>query len=278
MGGATGKVSVRGAVNYLGPMTERPVFFSEAYQNNNLNLVSHEVEIEDFRGRREATGLSTTGYGLIDHSSAVSDFMDDEQVERRYIPEIAELIRGLTGAPRVAVTRPVFRWSERELRPDKVNSRPGRFVHVDYSLGAFHDFARTHLAGDPDAEMWLAGRYAAFNIWRVLSEPPQDCALGVVDRRSIARADVVEGDAVIDAKDRPELRFGASLFAANPRHDWGYFSGMTRDEALVFLAYDSADDRTPGCPHSAFDDPTCPDGAAPRSSCEIRAYAYWGDR
>ncbi len=81
---------------------------------------------------------------------------------------------------------------------------------------------------------------------------------------------------MIDAKDRPEFRFGSSLYAASPRHRWGYFSDMTPEEALVFLAYDSADQRVPGCPHSAFDDPTCPADAVPRISCEIRAYVYWG--
>jgi hypothetical protein len=50
--------------------------------------------------------------------------------------------------------------------------------------------------------------------------------------------------AVIDAPNMPQLRFESSLF---------HFS-----------------------PHSAFDDPSCPAGAAPRASIEIRAFAFWG--
>ena len=268
--------TVTGEVNYLGPMRERPVFFSDAQEKNNLNLEAHQVAVTDFRGRETEAGLATTGFTLVGQRSKVSSFRDADQVRDHYIPEIRDLVMQLTGARKVMVTQPVFRWSEREEHPEMTNSRPARFVHVDYSRDAFHGFARTHLGDDPKAEEWLAGRYAAFNIWRVMSPPPQDCPLAVIDRRSTERADVVEGDAVIDAKDRPQFRFGSSLYAASPRHRWGYFSDMTRDEALVFLAYDSADERVPGCPHSAFNDPTCPPDAVPRTSCEIRAYAYWG--
>jgi hypothetical protein len=267
---------IQAAINYLGPMTERPVFFSEQYHKNNLNLVAHEVAIEDFRDRRGDSTLSSTGFELVDHQTAVADFCSPDEVARVYIPEIRELIGALTGAGKIVVTAPVLRWSEREAHPERVNSRPGRFVHVDYSREAFHSFARSHLGADREAQRWLCGRYAAFNVWRVMSRPPQDCPLGLLDRRSTSAADVIEGDAVIDAKDRPEFRFGSSLYRANPRHRWGYFRDMTPSEAVVFLAYDSADDTLPGVPHSAFDDPSCPGDAPPRASCEIRAYAYWG--
>ena len=51
---------------------------------------------------------------------------------------------------------------------------------------------------------------------------------------------------------------------------------MRTEEALVFKAFDSERERVPGCPHSAFNDPTCPQGVTPRASVEIRAYAYFG--
>ena len=274
MASASGAVKTQ--VNYLGPMDERPVFYAEATQKNNLNLISHEVSVRDFRTRRDEASLETTGFTLVDHRTAVSDFKSSDQIDRLYIPEIRELIAGLTGAGKVMVSRPVLRWSEREAHPEMVNSRPGRFAHVDYDRQTFHGFARTHLAGDPEADRWLLGRYAAFNIWRVMSAPPQDCPLGFIDRRTTAAGDIVEGDAVIDPKGRPEFRFSSSLYRASPRHRWGYFSDMRPDEAAVFLAYDSADDSLPGTPHSAFDDPSCPPGAPPRASCEIRAFAYWG--
>jgi hypothetical protein len=264
-------------VNYLGPMSVRPEFFAEKYCDNNLNLVPTRVRIEDLRGHERETSLEIEGFQLVQHQTAVTDFRDAEEVARVYIPEIQALIRRLTGAPKVTVTpNAVLRWGERAPHPEFVNSRPGRFAHVDYSRGSFNDFAAVHLANDPGKARWLAGRYAAYNIWRVLTPPPQDIPLGLVDARSASYDDVVEGDAVIDAAGRPEMRFGSSLYRANPRHRWVYFSNMRPDEALVFKAFDSDRKRVQGCPHSAFDDPSCPPGAVPRSSCEIRAYAFWG--
>lgn len=268
--------TVTGEVNYLGPMDVRPEFFSEKYHLNNLNLVPTSVQIEDFRGRENETSIEREGFQLVPHPTAVRDFKDSAEVARVYVPEIQALISRLTGAPKVVVTGAVLRWGEREDHPEMVNSRPGRFVHVDYSRGSFNDFAGMHLKDDPEREKWLAGRYAAYNVWRVLSPPPQDVPLAVADARSASYEDVVEGDSVIDATGKPEFRFGSSLYQYRPRHRWAYFSNMTRDEALVFKAFDSDLARVQGCPHSAFDDPSCPPDAVPRSSVEIRAYCYWG--
>jgi hypothetical protein len=263
-------------VNYLGPMNVRPEFFAVKHRDNNLNLVPTRVRIEDLRGHETGTSLEIEGFQLVPYPTAVRDFRDPQQIAAVYAPEIEALIRRFTAAPKIVVSGAVLRWGEREPHPEFVNSRPGRFTHVDYSRGSFNEFARMHLSNDPDRERWLEGRYAAYNIWRVLSPPPQDIPLGLIDARTASPDDVVEGDAVIDGEGRPEMRFGSSLYRASLRHRWVYFSNMRPDEALVFKAFDSDPRRVQGCPHCAFDDPSCPPGAVPRSSCEIRAYAFWG--
>jgi hypothetical protein len=46
---------------------------------------------------------------------------------------------------------------------------------------------------------------------------------------------------------------------------------MRRDEALLLKCYDSATDgRARFTAHTAFDNPTAPDDAAPRESIEVR--------
>jgi hypothetical protein len=51
---------------------------------------------------------------------------------------------------------------------------------------------------------------------------------------------------------------------------------MTNDEVMLFKCYDSVDDgRARFTPHSAFDDPTTPSGAAPRESIETRVVAFF---
>ncbi|HEX3836382.1 MAG TPA: CmcJ/NvfI family oxidoreductase [Steroidobacteraceae bacterium] len=266
------------AVNYLQHMEELPVFYSERHQDNNLKLSSHQIHVTNARRVHPEPSVDGLGFVLTKHTSAVTDFTDAISVDRVYRGELAELIRGITAAPLVIVTpRGVVRWSERHGNTSRfVNSRPGRFVHVDYSRKSFTEFAQRHVADIPDAQRWLHGRYAAFNIWRVFSAPPQDVPLAVCDATSVRPEDVTTGMAVIDAPDAPEFRFESSLFHFSPRHRWYYFPDMTAGEALIFKAFDSDLSRIQGCPHSAFNDPTCPAGAAPRASIEIRAYAFWG--
>lgn len=271
--------TVESSVNYLGEMNELPVFYAENYQNNNLNLEEHRISVRDARSLRPRLALERDGFILADHPSAMRDYADTEAVERIYQPEIRELIAGLTGASLVVTTGAVLRWGERaeESGTASVNSRPARFVHVDYSRQSFNHFARTHLdtAGVEDPETWLQKRYVAYNIWRVLTPPPQDVPLGLCTAPSTAAGDVVTGEAVIDAPGVPEFRFGSSLYRYNPDHRWFYFSAMTPGEALVFKAFDSDTGRVQGCPHSAFNDPGAPDDVTPRASAEIRAYAWF---
>ena len=158
--------AVSSTVNYLGDMDAFPVFYSENYQNNNLNLVEHRIAVHDARPVVAQLALEEGGFVLVDHRTAVTDFTDAEQVASIYMPEITALVRELTGAPKVVTTRAVLRWSERAGDTTAfINSRPARFVHVDYSRQSFDDFARMHLAGAevPDPQCWLAGRYVAYN-------------------------------------------------------------------------------------------------------------------
>jgi hypothetical protein len=271
--------TVESWVNYLGEMDELPVFYSENVQNNNLNLEKHTVTIRDARPLQGRLSLEQDGFILAEHTSAVTDFRDPDEVQRVYQAEIRELIAGITGATLVVATGTVLRWGERaaESGSASVNSRPARFVHVDYSRDSFNDFARMHLdtAGVSEPEAWLKKRYVAYNVWRVLTPPPQDVPLGLCTAPSTAPEDVVTGEARIDAPGVPEWRFGASLYRYNPGHRWFYFPAMHPGEALVFKAFDSETERLQGCPHSAFDDPGCPPDAVPRASAEIRAYAWF---
>lgn len=267
---------VSSSINYLGEMDELPIFYSEKYHLNNLVLEPTTVEIRDARRLTEEPSLEVNGFKLVKHATRVNNFEDQDETTSVYRREIEELILELTGADKVVVTNTVLRWSEKAGDTSKfVNSRPARFVHVDYSRQSFDDFARTHLADAPDTEERLKRRYVAYNIWRVLTPPPQDAPLTLCDARTVHPEDVTEGEAVIDAPAMPEMRFGSSLYHSSPAHRWFWFSDMQLDEALVFKAFDSDPDRVQGCPHSAFNDPNCPDDVPPRASAEIRAYAFF---
>ena len=129
---------VQATVNYLGPMDTRPVFYAQNYATNHLNLVPTMVEVEDFRGHEASNSLEVEGFRLMQHVSEVNDFRDSAKVNAVYVPEVAALIGELTGASKVMVNGTVLQWGERAPHPEHINSRPGRFAHVDYSLTARH--------------------------------------------------------------------------------------------------------------------------------------------
>ena len=61
------------------------------------------------------------------------------------------------------------------------------------------------------------------------------------------------------------------------KHRWHWFSGLDREQVIVFKTNDS-DHARPRCvPHVAFDNPDCPADVPPRASIEMRAIAYWFD-
>ena len=62
------------------------------------------------------------------------------------------------------------------------------------------------------------------------------------------------------------------VVAPNDAHRWYYPDRMTRDEALIFKVFDSADDgRARFTAHSAVQIPGQAPGTPRRESCEVRA-------
>jgi hypothetical protein len=265
---------VEARVNYLGDMTERPRFYANDHSRDVLNLDGRTVQMEDVRRDSQRPSLQREGFCLVEHRSAVLGFRDPEEILRTHYPEIQELLLQQTGADKVVVTAPgVLRFSESSPDSGRLNnSRPARFIHIDVSDATAKVFAGR---SRPDAPGKTVRRAAQFNVWRVLSEPPQDVPLAVCDARSLSPQDLVAADAVFDVTDRPEWSFEGLLVRHNAAHRWCYFSNMTRDEALIFITNDSEPGQPHHVPHTAFNDPTCPAGAQPRASLEMRAIAYW---
>jgi hypothetical protein len=226
----------------------------------------------------EQPTLANQGFALVRHRTAVRDFRESEEIQRVYLPEVETLLLDLTGARRVIMMRGgVLRFGERsQSYRSSFNSRPARFTHVDYTERSAPGLL-ANLLSTAAPEFKPRGRYAGYNVWRVLAEPPQDVPLAVCDARTVELDDLVPGDAVFDAPGAPEFSFEAYLVRHSPRHRWSYFSGMKPDEALVFKAYDTDDTQPLRVPHCAFDDPSCPAGVPPRSSIEVRGFAFFDD-
>jgi hypothetical protein len=266
--------SVEGFVNYIGEMDERPRYYANDHSRDLLELDRRKIAIEDARMRIEAPSLVREGFELVAHTSEVRDFKDTAEVARLHPLEIERLLLTVTGADCVVVSSPgVLRFGEGSKDAGKYsNSLPARFVHVDVSDTTAEQFAHRSM---PTIAGRTLRRFAHYNVWRALSPPPQDIPLAVCDARSVAPADLICADAVFDVEGKPEWSFEGWVVRHNSAHRWSYFSGMTRDEALIFKTNDSEAAQPHCIPHSAFDDPSCPRGVPTRASIEMRGIAYW---
>jgi hypothetical protein len=203
---------------------------------------------------------------------------DAEEVSRVYLPEMQQLLQEVTGASKVLMNPGgVLRFSEKSgAYGSRMNIRPARFVHADYTENAIPILLDPLLEAAGLTEP-PAKKYAGYNLWRVLSPPPQDVPLCVCDLRTLSVPDLVRADAIFDAPGRPEFSFEGYLVHPNPAHKWSWFSDMTPDEVLIFKSYDSRGDASECVPHVAFDNPACPAGATPRASIEVRGFAFFDE-
>ncbi len=262
---------VRASVNYVAPMARRPRYHANDISRDVIELDPREVELGD--ARASDASLEREGFTLVRHASRLADFRDRDATRTIYAPEVEALVRELSGADEVRVTSPgVLRFGERSDDCGRLNnSRPARFVHVDID----DETAALFAARAAPADKGAVRRFAHFNVWRVLSAPPQDVPLAVCEAGSFDDADLMEADAIFDEPDKPEWSFTGLVVRANPRHRWRWFPDMRGDEALIFKTNDSDPAAVSRVPHVAFDNPLCPAGTHPRASIEMRAIAYW---
>jgi len=261
---------VRAAIGYSERTERRPFFYANAHEKDFVPLAPREVAIRDARGRD--CSLDVEGFTLVAHRSAVADLTDLEQVAAVHAGEIEQLLLRLTGADAVQVTgHGILRFSER-LGANEAhdNSHPARFAHVDMARDTA---AAWRAKGAPEGRTIL--RSAQYNVWRVLSDPPQDVPLALCEWPSLTMDDMIGCDAIFDPPGAPEWSFENYLIAYNPQHRWSYYSGLTRDEAIVFKTSESDPARAQLMPHGAFDNPLAPADAPPRISLEMRGTAYW---
>ena len=102
------------------------------------------------------------------------------------------------------------------------------------------------------------------------------------DVRSVSPGDLVAADIVF-----PHYLDEAYELLYNSNHRWFYKQGMKADDIIIFKLDDNAEDvahreRTENlaqhpflitflvCPHSAFRDPSIPEGTPERTSVEVR--------
>jgi hypothetical protein len=227
------------------------------------------VSIHDARPLAGELSLDRNGFVLVDHRTAMRDFLDPEELARVYYPEVERLVKQVSGAARVVVFDHTLRSGDETEQSARRIREPVLWAHNDYTEWSGPQRVRDVLP--EEAERLLAHRFAIVQVWRAIGRPIQSNPLAVADARSVSPGDLIK------AERRYPQRVGETYqLQYNPAQRWFYFPEMRRDEALVFKVYDSqADGRARFTPHCSFIDPSTPPGAPPRQSIEVRTFAFF---
>jgi len=249
------------------------------------------IDLVDFRDRASQLSLDREGFVLDRVVSGVTDYLDPDQVEARFLPAARDTILRVTGGLwAVTFAGPAVRFSENDPRSNSTSiSAPARAVHADLAASFhFSQFARQPRAEEAAKELdrRLQGReprrWKVFNIWQIISPPPQDVSLALCALPSVRPEDYLLGQGyfaeagtsvteTLSRSDAPSA-FEITFLRENPDQQWGYFSNMTPGEAIIFSTFDP--ERGPGfnrVPHGAVTVPDAGPSAVPRSSIEVRA-------
>ncbi|KAI9744139.1 MAG: hypothetical protein M1818_002291 [Claussenomyces sp. TS43310] len=241
-------------------------------------VVAHAVNIHDIRGTEDKYGLDTTGFQIMRHKSVETSFVDDEEIKRRYYPEIESILKEATGANRVLIFDHTIRRSPADQRSSATPSEkpsekaaaalrgPVQRVHIDQSYSAGRSRVAHHLPDE--AEELLRGRHQIINVWRpirtILKNP-----LTIAEANSVSDDDLVPTKLIY-----PDREGETYAVRAGNGHRWFYLNEQTPEEVLLIKCFDSkTDGRARRVPHTAFVDPERENEAA-RESIEVRALVF----
>ena len=231
------------------------------------SFVPVEVTIRDGRPLTGRTTLDEEGFVFVRHASAVTDFYDDAQIRERYYPEMAALVRRLTGARKAVVFDHTVRGTQAGPRGGIEVELPSDMMHCDFTPRAALE-TLDWLIPPAERAALNCGRIVQLNLWRPIAAPLRTMPLAVCDARSIHPEDCIATPLV-----RPDFASEFVTLAHDPGQHWFYLPAMRTDEVIVFKNYDSDPAKSPYAIHGAFADPTTPTDALPRESIEVRAFA-----
>ena len=269
--------SITATLNYLRPGSKRNrLYVATGGHLTTTEYAPTEVTITNGRPHTGDFGLDRSGFTLLRHTSAVTDFGDPAQLDGAYASEACELVKQTLGADEIVSVGWVIRRANKALDGAQP---PASDVHVDMHPGRADGRLS---AASPRPEPYQ--RAIMTSLWRTFSPPPQDWPLALLDYRSV---DDTEGepnlllfvdqlpdpDKVPDIED-PDSMPAGSIFAPRPQHRWWFFPDLTADEALLFKLHDTDHSVAWRVPHTAFEAPYAAD-ANPRESVEFRTIAFF---
>ncbi|KAK1830709.1 hypothetical protein QBC39DRAFT_372516 [Podospora conica] len=139
-------------------------------------------------------------------------------------------------------------------------------VHCDASNSTYKH--RLPMFRPEDSQELMGDRVRLVSVWRTLSPHRQDTPLALCDARTVDPNDLVPMDIVYPhfADEVYEVKY-------NKNHRWFYNSRMTTNDVVILKLSDTHAKDTI-CPHTAFADPTVPEGTPPRTSIEVKMMIF----
>jgi hypothetical protein len=226
----------------------------------------HIVTIANARALGELS-LDREGFRLVRQPSAMANFYDAAEVRRVYYPELARMLKEVTGGSKAVIFAHDVRSSDKLKQDGDRVREPVSSVHNDYTPKSAPQMVREMLP-HAEAEQRLEKRFVEINIWKPIHGPVLDRPLAVCDARSIAPGDLIATDRY--------LKHEVYMMTFNPAHRWFYLPKMLASETILIKGFDSMlDGRARFTAHAAFIDPATPPGAPPRESIEARAMLFF---
>ncbi|KAI2628336.1 hypothetical protein GGS21DRAFT_492657 [Xylaria nigripes] len=254
-----------------------PVRISEKTVQNERPIISKPTIIRDITGEEDKYDLNTHGFQFYRRTTQLhgAEFQDRELVKAKYYPEAEQLLKDITGAPRITVFDHKTRVGPSNWHKlgegNRETAGPLFRAHVDQSYAGAELILRRHFPSEADE--LLKRRYQIINIWRPIKTIQKD-PLAVADARSVPDSDLLAASILYPRGTRDE----SWTMLPNDAHQWYFKDAQRPDEVLLIKCFDSA--TTPGvarrAPHSAFEDPAMAD-CGPRESIETRVIVFYDD-
>jgi hypothetical protein len=269
-------LSVRAQVQYLATANDGTATYYASEAGADLQQQEHtgqfsfcDLHIHNGRSNKNDWSVDREGFQLIEQSTSVDDFRDENQVTTVFYKEVKEaLLKNIKGATRVEIFDHTRRASTAELRKKLHCREPSSIVHNDYTSKSATKRLFDMLP--QEAENLSKKRFAIVNLWRSMAGTIESAPLAFCDSTSIHN---IERD-LISVQRVAKNRIGELQMALfSPDHQWYYFPNLTANEALIFKTFDSESSVNKFTLHTALDN--VGDESVPRQSIEIRAFIFF---
>ncbi|KAE9367701.1 hypothetical protein N431DRAFT_71334 [Stipitochalara longipes BDJ] len=232
----------------------------------NIVTKSQVLTVFDVSGYEHHFTLERSGFQYA-KSPIHMEYWNDFSVCSEYIPKVEEWLVKHLKCSSAFIYAYNFRGKYPADAKNKSTKTPFLRAHCDATAASC--LKRLQLYFPDRAHNLMKKRVRFLNVWRPISTPIQDCPLAMCDFRTVAPGDLVSADIIF-----PHYQDEAYEVLYNPNQRWFYKKGMEWDDVLLFKLGDNSPHDAPLCPHSAFMDPSVPQGTPSRVSIEVRSIIF----